>query len=156
MFLNAPFLTWMLTLVVYFGGIIYFNSIGGKNVQLKFLLKVLIPMLTLWGWFWAWVKVSATIGTATAKSGPHAKYGAVHLATTNLEQWLCCTATRQIAKWVYLFFRWLVLTSKQLDSICYWLIIVERSYLKGFWTYLHPVWISLWHLLRHLGVNTLP
>jgi hypothetical protein len=46
-FLNAPFLTWMLTLVVYFGGIIYFNSIGGKDVQLKFLLKVLIPMLTL-------------------------------------------------------------------------------------------------------------
>jgi len=37
----------LITLMVHFGGVIYFNCIGGKNVQLKFLLKALIPLLTL-------------------------------------------------------------------------------------------------------------
>jgi hypothetical protein len=46
-FLNALFLTWMLTLMVHFDGTIYFNSIGENNVQLKCLLKVLIPLLAL-------------------------------------------------------------------------------------------------------------
>ena len=48
-FLNALFLTWMLTLAVHSGGITYFNNERGENVQVKFLLKVLIPLLILRG-----------------------------------------------------------------------------------------------------------
>ena len=54
--------------------------------------------------------------TRKEKTWEQMVYGAVHLATTKWEQWLCSTATRQIT--IY-FVRWLFLPSEWSDSICY-------------------------------------
>jgi len=58
---NAPFLTWSFTLVFCFGGIIHFNYMKEKLVQLRILIKGLILLITLYTLFRAWVNMSATI-----------------------------------------------------------------------------------------------
>ena len=90
------------------------------------------------------------LGSGTG-SQPHPKnkkkrvYGAVHLVTAKLEQWLCCTATRQIARWRHLFC-WM--TVFPLKMVRYPLLLVNYGWKNIFERVLDPPASSMNMIMR--------